>query len=127
MSAFLHGDENFNIVLQRIGRQHLVSYQATNKGITVSSCLFDGTSKSAALCDGKHYWVWLFWGTHDEITLINNHVLNTAGRTPHAGGWNKAQVRYSLYIVHALCTQHMSVFCLAKKNTNCSVLVKTGH
>ncbi|KAE8736869.1 Pectate lyase-like [Frankliniella occidentalis] len=76
---------------QRIGRQHLVTYQQTNKGITVSSCLFDGTSPSAAYCDGKHYWVWLFWGTHDEITLINNRVVNTAGRTPHAGGWSKSQ------------------------------------
>lgn len=75
----------------RIGRQHLVTYQDTNKGITVSSCFFDGTSSSAAYCDGKHYWVWLFWGTHDEITLINNRVYNTAGRTPHAGGWSKSQ------------------------------------
>ncbi|XP_034253769.1 probable pectin lyase D isoform X1 [Thrips palmi] len=79
------------VTFARIGRQHLVSYQNQNKGITVSSCLFDGTSKNSALCDGAHYWVWLFWGTHDEITLINNHVLNTAGRTPHAGGWGKAQ------------------------------------
>ncbi|XP_052132467.1 uncharacterized protein LOC113211043, partial [Frankliniella occidentalis] len=74
----------------RIGRQHLVSFQKTNKGITVSSCYFDGTSPSSAYCDGKQYWIWLFWGTHDEITLINNHVVNTAGRTPHAGGWSKS-------------------------------------
>ncbi len=70
-----------------------MSYQDTNKGITVSSCLFDGTSSASAFCDGSHYWVWLFWGTHDEITLINNRVYNTAGRTPHAGGWARAQVR----------------------------------
>ncbi|XP_052129734.1 uncharacterized protein LOC127750966 [Frankliniella occidentalis] len=76
--------------IARIGRQHLVSFQKTNKGITVSSCYFDGTSPSSAYCDGKQYWIWLFWGTHDEITLINNHVVNTAGRTPHAGGWSKS-------------------------------------
>ncbi|XP_026280402.2 uncharacterized protein LOC113207878 [Frankliniella occidentalis] len=75
---------------KRIGRQHLVSYQKSNTGITVSSCLFDGTSSNAAFCDGKHYWVWLFWGTHDEITLFNNRVVNTAGRTPHTGGWSKS-------------------------------------
>ncbi|KAK3908233.1 putative pectin lyase A [Frankliniella fusca] len=75
----------------RVGRQHLVTYQKTNKGITVSSCFFDGTSKSAAYCDGNHFWVWLFWGTHDEITLINNRVYKTAGRCPHAGGWSKSQ------------------------------------
>ncbi|KAE8740042.1 hypothetical protein FOCC_FOCC014448 [Frankliniella occidentalis] len=76
---------------ERIGRQHLVSYQKTNKGITVSSCYFDGTTPSSAYCDGKQFWIWLFWGTHDEITLINNHVANTAGRTPHAGGWSKSR------------------------------------
>ncbi|KAJ1528599.1 hypothetical protein ONE63_007000 [Megalurothrips usitatus] len=79
------------VTTRRIGRQHLVTFQKTNKGITVSSCLFDGTSPHAAFCDNKHYWVWLFWGTHDEITLINNHVLNTAGRTPHTGGWSRSQ------------------------------------
>ncbi|KAJ1530821.1 hypothetical protein ONE63_005668 [Megalurothrips usitatus] len=79
------------VTTRRIGRQHLVTFQKTNKGITVSSCFFDGTSPHSAYCDNKHYWVWIFFGTHDEITLINNHVLNTAGRTPHTGGWSGAQ------------------------------------
>ncbi|KAK3908230.1 Pectin lyase 1 [Frankliniella fusca] len=79
------------VTFARIGRQHLVTYQRTNKGITVSSCFFDGSTRNAAYCDGNHFWVWLFWGTYDEITLINNYVRNTAGRTPHAGGWSKSR------------------------------------
>ncbi|KAE8738905.1 Pectin Lyase-like [Frankliniella occidentalis] len=78
------------VTFRRVGRQHLVTYQKTNKGITVSSCLFDGTTTNAAYCDKEHYWVWLFWGTHDEITLINNQIVNSAGRLPHAGGWSKS-------------------------------------
>ncbi|KAJ1524208.1 hypothetical protein ONE63_010729 [Megalurothrips usitatus] len=42
-------------------------------------------------CDGKHYWVWLFWGTDDRITLINNRIINTSGRLPHAGGYDQAK------------------------------------
>ncbi|KAK3908232.1 Pectin lyase 1 [Frankliniella fusca] len=78
------------VTFARIGRQFLVSYQKTNKGITVSSCFFDGTTRNAAYCDGNHYWVMLFWGTHDEITLVNNRFYKTAGRTPHGGGWSKS-------------------------------------
>lgn len=72
--------------IRNIGRQHLVSYVQENTGITVSSCLFDGTTDYSAYCDGTHYWLWLFWGTRDEVTLINNRVVNVSGRTPHAGG-----------------------------------------
>ncbi|KAE8736846.1 hypothetical protein FOCC_FOCC017696 [Frankliniella occidentalis] len=62
--------------IRNIGRQHLVSYVQENTGITVSSCLFDGTTDYSAYCDGTHYWLWLFWGTRDEVTLINNRVVN---------------------------------------------------
>ncbi|XP_034248551.1 pectin lyase B-like isoform X1 [Thrips palmi] len=84
-NAWIH-----RVTTVRIGRQHLVSYQQTNVGITVSSCFFDGTNQYSATCDNTQYWVWLFWGTRDEITLINNRVYNTAARVPHAGGWAKA-------------------------------------
>lgn len=78
------------VTFRRIGRQHLVSFQQANTGITVSSCFFDGSSPFSGTCDGRHYWVWIFWGTNDQITLINNHVSNTAARLPHAGGWSKS-------------------------------------
>lgn len=77
---------------QNIGRQFLVTYQTRNAGVTVSSCTFDGRTKHSAFCDGKHYWVWLFWGTDDRITLVNNKIVNTSGRLPHAGGHSLSQV-----------------------------------
>ncbi|XP_034235640.1 probable pectin lyase B [Thrips palmi] len=76
-----------NVTFKNIGRQFLVSYQTSNTGVTVSSCTFDGHTTNSAYCDGKHYWVWLFWGTDDRITLINNKIVNTSGRLPHAGGY----------------------------------------
>lgn len=103
------------LFLQRIGRQHLVSYQQHNTGITVSSCYFDGTSSVSALCDNDQYWLWLFWGTLDEITLINNHVYNTAGRTPHAGGWSRAKVA-ELFRNTILCLlSHCTGVCWLRK------------
>lgn len=84
--------------MQNIGRQHLVSYVQENTGITVSSCLFDGTTDYSAYCDGTHYWLWLFWGTRDEVTLINNRVVNVSGRTPHAGGESSSDVSTYRYI-----------------------------
>ncbi|KAJ1523470.1 hypothetical protein ONE63_001324 [Megalurothrips usitatus] len=72
--------------IRNVGRQHLVTYVQQNRGVTVSSCLFDGNTKYSVYCDGAHYWLWLFWGTRDEITLINNRVVNVDGRVPHAGG-----------------------------------------
>ncbi|KAJ1519775.1 hypothetical protein ONE63_005031 [Megalurothrips usitatus] len=83
---------------RNIGRQHLVTYVQQNKGITVSSCLFDGNTQHSLFCNGAHYWMWLFWGTRDEITLINNRVVNAAGRLPHAGG-QKAEYRNLVHMV----------------------------
>ncbi len=77
---------------QNIGRQFLVTYQTSNTGITISSCTFDGNTPNSPFCDNKHYWVWLFWGTDDRITLINNKIVNTSGRLPHAGGYATAKV-----------------------------------
>ncbi|KIO24880.1 polysaccharide lyase family 1 protein [Tulasnella calospora MUT 4182] len=33
-----------------------------------------------------HYWVWLFAGSADTITAMQNHIYSTAGRGPHIGG-----------------------------------------
>ncbi|XP_026279528.1 uncharacterized protein LOC113207256 [Frankliniella occidentalis] len=80
-----------NVTFKNIGRQFLVTYQTSNTGITISSCTFDGETPNSPFCDHKHYWVWLFWGTDDRITLINNKVVNTSGRLPHAGGYSTAK------------------------------------
>ncbi|XP_034254938.1 probable pectin lyase D [Thrips palmi] len=80
-----------NCTFRRIGRMHLVTWTYANTGITVSSCQFDGTTPYSVYCDGQHYWLWLFWGTNDQITLFNNRVYNVAGRIPHASGTSTAK------------------------------------
>ncbi|KAE8736680.1 Pectin lyase [Frankliniella occidentalis] len=92
--------------IRNIGRQFLVTYVEQNVGITVSSCLFDGNTQYSAYCDKTHFWLWLFWGTHDEITLINNRVVNVSGRCPHAGGQSSSSKNLIHMIGNEMDTNH---------------------
>lgn len=71
----------------------LVTHKGINRGITVSSSTFDGVTPYSNYCDNSHYWIWLFYGNDDRVTLVNNRILHTSGRTPHAGGYKGAKVR----------------------------------
>ena len=70
-----------------------MSFQRENTGITVSSCTFNGRTPNSPYCDHSHFWVWLFWGTDDRMTLVNNRIQQTSGRLPHAGGYKGSNVR----------------------------------
>ncbi|KTC63406.1 pectate lyase [Pseudomonas fluorescens ABAC62] len=80
----------------RIGRQMIVTGWGSATHVTISNNEFDGRTRYSATCDGHHYWVWLFLGHHDTLTLLNNYVHDTSGRAPHAGGMGNAQVRAQL-------------------------------
>ncbi len=77
----------------RIGRQMLVTGWGTASHVTVSNNEFDGRTPYSATCDAHHYWVWLFLGHHDTLTLARNYIHDTSGRAPHAGGMGDAEVR----------------------------------
>ncbi|KAG6614017.1 Pectate lyase [Phytophthora cinnamomi] len=55
---------------------------ASVKSMTISNCEFDGATQYSATCDGNHYWTFLFLGTQTQVTLVNNFVHNTSGRSP---------------------------------------------
>lgn len=80
----------------RIGRQMIVTGWGSATHVTISNNEFDGRTPYSATCDGHHYWVWLFLGHHDTLTLLRNYVHDTSGRAPHSGGMGDAEVRAQL-------------------------------
>ena len=80
----------------RIGRQMIVTGWGSATHVTISNNEFDGRTPYSATCDGHHYWVWLFLGHHDTLTLLKNYVHDTSGRAPHAGGMGNAEIRAQL-------------------------------
>ena len=71
----------------RPGRQHYVFGFNPSKRITLSSNHIDGKSPYSTGCgDGYHYWTFEMVGTDDQITMKNNYITNTAGRSPALSG-----------------------------------------
>ncbi|NAS95120.1 pectate lyase [Pseudomonas syringae pv. actinidifoliorum] len=80
----------------RIGRQMIVTGWGTASHVTISSNEFDGRTPYSSTCDGHHYWVWLFLGSQDTLTLLRNYLHDTSGRAPHSGGMKDAQIHAQL-------------------------------
>ncbi|KAG8792245.1 hypothetical protein FRC12_006698 [Ceratobasidium sp. 428] len=101
-------DHNY---FQNVGRQFIVSHYEANT-ITISNNVFHGSTTYSTGCDGHHYWVFLFVGKDDKITLAKNYIYWTAGRGPHIGGtsgYSQLLHAYNNYLVsitgHALDAQ----------------------
>jgi pectin lyase len=58
---------------------------ASNR-VTLSNNEFDGTTSWSATCDGHHYWAIYLTGSSDLITMKNNYIHHTSGRSPKIGG-----------------------------------------
>lgn len=69
--------------IKNIGRQMIVTHYGPSTGVTIRNTVFDGRTPYSSYCDGTHYWLWLFLGQGDQITLQNNVIFNTSGRGPH--------------------------------------------
>ncbi|EEY55151.1 polysaccharide lyase, putative [Phytophthora infestans T30-4] len=54
--------------------------------MTVSSSDFDGNTDYSSTCDGHHYWTFLFYGRNTGVSMFNNYVHGTSGRSPKLGG-----------------------------------------
>jgi pectin lyase len=80
-----------------IGRMMLVTGWGQASKVTISWNEFDGVTPYSASCNDTHYWLWLFLGANDTLTLENNWVHDTAGRGPHAGGLLDARVLAHLF------------------------------
>jgi pectin lyase len=68
-----------------VGRQFLVTGYESAGRVTVSNSEFDGKTSWSASCNGEHYWTMLFLGENDRITLANNWIHDTSGRSPKVG------------------------------------------
>ncbi|KAJ1954454.1 hypothetical protein EC988_002424 [Linderina pennispora] len=77
----------------RIGRQMIVTGFSAAKFISITNNYFDGRRTRSSFCDGSHYWLWLFLGADDKITVANNYVYHTSGRGPHTGGLKNGTIR----------------------------------
>ncbi|KAL4171402.1 hypothetical protein KRP22_009497 [Phytophthora ramorum] len=75
-----------HVKISNLGRQMIATGSASVKSMTISNCEFDGRTQYSATCDGNHYWTFLFLGTQTQVSLVNNYVHNTSGRSPKVGG-----------------------------------------
>lgn len=80
----------------RIGRQMIATGWGSAKHVTISNNEFDGRTRYSATCDGHHYYVWLFLGHQDTLTIARNYIHDTSGRAPHSGGMGNADIRAQL-------------------------------
>lgn len=69
-----------------IGRQHIVTGNGKNTGVTISNNFIDGETKWSANCNSYHYWAVYMTGTDDTITFKGNYIHHTSGRSPKLGG-----------------------------------------
>ncbi|ORC58335.1 pectate lyase [Pseudomonas floridensis] len=85
-----------NNTFARVGRQMISTGWMSTSHVTISDNEFDGRTPYSSSCDGHHYWVWLFLGNPDTLTVARNYVHDTSGRGPHAGGLGNADVTVQL-------------------------------
>ncbi|KAG1693288.1 hypothetical protein DVH05_023752 [Phytophthora capsici] len=79
-----------HIKISRIGRQFIVANNAGVSSLTISNSDFDGRTDYSASCDGRHYWTFLLYGKDTKVSMINNYVHSTSGRSPKVGGASNA-------------------------------------
>ncbi|CAI5738893.1 unnamed protein product [Hyaloperonospora brassicae] len=75
-----------HVKVSRVGRQMVVTASAGVAGMTISNSDFDGRTDFSITCDGHHYWALLFYGRKTAVTMVNNYVHGTSGRSPKVGG-----------------------------------------
>ncbi|TMW58801.1 hypothetical protein Poli38472_006946 [Pythium oligandrum] len=71
-----------HVKVSSVGRQMLVTNGAGTKSLTVSNCDFDGRTSYSASCDGRHYWTFYYEGKDTRVSMLNNFVHSTSGRSP---------------------------------------------
>ncbi|KAG1696328.1 hypothetical protein DVH05_018460 [Phytophthora capsici] len=75
-----------HVKVSSIGRQMVVVNFSGAMGLTISNSDFDGNTEYSASCDGRHYWGFLLYGESTQISLVNNFIHGTSGRSPKIGG-----------------------------------------
>lgn len=75
------------------GRQFIVLGNSASNRVTISHNELDGSTSWSATCDNHHYWAILLDGSSDLVTLQDNYIHHTSGRSPKVAENN---------LVHAL-------------------------
>ncbi|KAE8389492.1 pectin lyase fold/virulence factor [Aspergillus alliaceus] len=75
-----------HVTTARTGRQHYVFGFNTSTRVTLSNNFINGESPYSTGCNGYHYWTFEMVGEGDQITLQNNYIYRTAGRSPALSG-----------------------------------------
>ncbi|CAI5722305.1 unnamed protein product [Hyaloperonospora brassicae] len=86
-----------HLKVSRIGRQMVVTGEAGVDGLTISNSEFDGNTDFSMSCDGHHYWTLLFYGRKTAVTMVNNYLHGTSGRSPKVGSRKEDNV-----VLHAV-------------------------
>ncbi|KAI9984260.1 hypothetical protein PInf_005599 [Phytophthora infestans] len=79
-------DLDDHVKVSHVGRQMVVTNKAGVATLTISNSDFDGNTEYSATCDGHHYWTFLFYGKNTGVSMLNNYVHGTSGRSPKVGG-----------------------------------------
>lgn len=93
----IYMDNATNILIDRnyvknIGRQMVVTGFGSCQGVTISNNEFNGNTPYSAYCNDRHYWMFLFLGKNDTITMYNNTIHEASGRLPHLTGMMNSSV-----------------------------------
>lgn len=75
-----------HVTTSLIGRQHIVLGTESSGRVTISNCFINGVTTYSATCDEHTYWAMYFTGSNDLITLKDNYIYYTSGRSPKVGG-----------------------------------------
>lgn len=75
-----------HVTTSLIGRQHIVLGTSADNRVTLSNNYIDGTTSWSANCNTYHYWALYLGGSSDKITLKNNYIYHTSGRSPKVTG-----------------------------------------
>ncbi|KAE9074854.1 hypothetical protein PF010_g24521 [Phytophthora fragariae] len=75
-----------HVKVSHVGRQMIATNKAGVDSLTISNSEFDGNTKYSSTCDGHHYWTFLFYGKTPGISMLNNYIHGTSGRSPQVGG-----------------------------------------
>ncbi|KAF1347151.1 putative pectin lyase [Delphinella strobiligena] len=75
-----------HVTTSLIGRQHIVLGTESSGRVSITNCYINGYSSYSATCDNHHYWAMYFTGSNDLVTLKDNYIYYTSGRSPKVQG-----------------------------------------
>lgn len=75
-----------HVTTSLIGRQHIVLGTESSGRVSITNCFINGYTTYSATCDSHTYWAMYFTGSNDLVTLKDNYIYYTSGRSPKVQG-----------------------------------------